>query len=92
MAGHYRTPKSVAGDIALSLFVLCVDAVACAAAAVWLFGADASATAVTWTYAGLAALIAASAFTFVTERVRLPVTAGMQIAAAVVIGLGALVG
>ncbi|NEB77104.1 hypothetical protein G3I40_18025 [Streptomyces sp. SID14478] len=90
MTGHYRTPKTVVGDVALSLFVLFVDVVACAAAAVWLFGAGASGTVAAWTYGAVAALVAASAFTFVTERVRLPVTAGMQAVAGTVLGLGVL--
>ncbi|MGY0024464.1 hypothetical protein [Streptomyces sp. cg35] len=89
MAGQHR--KSLVGDIALAVFVLFVDALAYAVTTIWQFAAHVrpAQEAWSWTYLGLAVLIAASAFAF-GGRAGLPVTAGAQLLAGAFLGLAAL--
>ncbi|WP_353944215.1 hypothetical protein ABII15_23215 [Streptomyces sp. HUAS MG91] len=91
MTGHQRTPKSLAGDIALALFVLFVDVIGCLNVAVWSYGAHASRGQVALGTLLLAGLILASSFAFRFGRSPLLVTAGIQVfAGAVVAFVGVL--
>ncbi|WP_420035150.1 hypothetical protein ACN2WE_24685 [Streptomyces sp. cg28] len=91
MAGHHRTPRSLAGDAALALFVLFTDAVGCVNVAFWSWGAHLSSTGSALWALLLAALILASSFAFRFGRRPLPVTAGIQVFAGSVVAFGGTV-
>ncbi|MEU6842519.1 hypothetical protein ABZ930_11705 [Streptomyces sp. NPDC046716] len=90
MTGHHHTPKSLAGDAALALFVLFTDAIGCLTVVVWSWGAHLSSRGFALWVLLLAGLILASSFAFRFGRVPLPVTAGIQVVAGSLVAFGGL--
>ncbi|UUN28668.1 DUF6234 family protein [Streptomyces sp. FIT100] len=91
-----RGPASLWGDAALALFVVFVDAIALAAAALWAFAVgrrDPTGTAGSppveseWYVGGVALLVGLSAYAFVRSRHRITAAAQVLVAAVLCLGL-----